>query len=287
MNNTNAAYIVGNGPSTTAEREFSAYDINMDHWRAKKPFGISGCIRVRNEAQFMRASVESFLPYLDEIVLITQPSEDNTVELARQLAAEYDIVRVAEYPVIPAAPLTDEHINTPVDSIHSFVYLSNWALAQCRYSWICKVEGDVVALSTFAQVREQIEANPDAHRYYGMVILNVAGVDGTMFSATNPRNAGWDEAVFNNDGSWYFIKNGKWETIQHGEYAGDNVNVGWQLIHLKRCKDKHLGRWNGEVYMSLTRGNLAGALGNYNRRSPYPGPDDPFGIDELFDWRLR
>ena len=62
------------------------------------PFGISGCFRLRNESQFMEVAILSHLPYLDEAVLVVQPSEDDTVERAEKLAAEYpNKIRVAYY----------------------------------------------------------------------------------------------------------------------------------------------------------------------------------------------
>ena len=159
-------------------------------------------------------------------------------------------------------------------------------MSKCKYSWICKVEGDVIALPTFQLAVDAINTNPNEHAYYGMVILNVAGKDGKQFSATNPRNHGWDEAVFNNDGSWYFVRNDKWETIQHWEYPQDNVCLGWALMHLKRCKDKYLPVWNNEVYMPITRENVAGVMRNYNRKFAYPASDNPLGDDVLFEWQL-
>jgi hypothetical protein len=267
---------------TAHERQYAEFDIDLDAWATPKPFGISGCFRLRNESEFMVQAVESFLPWLDEAVLVVQPSDDDTVGLAEELALKHDKVRVEHYPFVPYQIGTQEHYQEPPNSVHHLVHMSNWALSRCKYSWIAKVEGDVIALSTFAGTVAQVRQNPDASRYYGLVILNLAG-DGTKFSATNPRNHGWDEAVFNNHPRWHFVRHDKWESVQHWERSGENECMGWSLYHMKRCKAGYRDGWNDEVYLEMTPENLAGALQNYNRRHQYPGNDDPLGESALFE----
>lgn len=264
------------------EREFALYDLNMNEWNKPKPFGLSVCMRVRNEAEMMPLAVKSFEPYADEIVLVVQPSEDNTEDLAHELSHWNSKIRVVRYPFKPYPIASQEHFNEPVNSVRHFVHMSNWALTQCRYSWIAKVEGDVVALPSFERARDWIETNPDSVAYLGLVLLNLAGPDRDQFSATFPRNHGWDEAVFNNIPEWHFVRNDKWESVNHWEH-GPNINLGWTLYHLKRCKSHYrvLPHEQVDVHLPLDRENLTAALQNFNRFHPYPGPDDPLGPDFL------
>ena len=259
--------------------------INWDEWRRPKPFGISGCFRLRNEAQFMKSAVFSFLPYLDEAVLCVQPSDDNTVELACWMAAQHpEKIKVHYYPHEVDWIDTPGFYNKDPNKPGHLVHMSNYALSKCRYSWICKVEGDVIALPTVRDLTYRINAEPNVRRYYGMVILNLAGENMDKFSKENPRNGGWDEAIFPNNPDWYkFHRISKWESIP----ATNGVCVGWAGIHLKRCKEGKTDGWNGETYLPLTRENLAQALKAYNSRHGYPAKDDPLGIDLLFDdqWR--
>jgi glycosyltransferase involved in cell wall biosynthesis len=258
--------------------------INYDLWREPKPFGISGCFRLRNESQFMEAAVKSFLPYLDEAVLLVQPSSDNTAEIAEQLAEKYpDKVRVYYYPYIVDWIDTDGFHNGDPEKPGHLVHMSNYALSKCQYSWICKVEGDVIALPTMQRVVDTIRKDPDKYAYYGLVILNLAGANMDMFSKENPRNGGWDEAVFRNNPDIYkFERRGRWEVIPnlYGEC------LGWAGIHMKRCKVGKTDGWNGETYLPLTRDNLSDALEIYNAHHPYPATDNPYGIDELFEPQL-
>lgn len=263
--------------------------INYDLWREKyKPVGISGCFRLRNEGQFMQAAIRSFLPFLDEAVLLVQPSSDDTAEKAEELAREHpDKVRVYYYPYIVDWIDTPGFYNNNPDEPGHLVHMSNYALSKCTFSWIAKVEGDVVALSTFGKITDAIAKDPYGTHYYGFVVLNLAGEEFNKFSKENPRNGGLDEAVFNNNPDLFkFHRKSKWETIN----IHHHTCMGWAGVHLKRCKEGKTDGWNGETYWKLTKANLTKALDEYaNARQPYPGDDDPHGIDELFDtdWAKR
>ena len=271
--------------------------INWQNWRKpNKPHGLSGCFRLRNEAEFMRAAVLSHMPWLDEAVLVVQPSDDDTLALALDLADHDERIKVYYY------PHSVDWIDTPgfyakdPEAPGHLVHMSNFALSQCTYDWICKVEGDVICLSSFERIRRKIDEGHNLE-YYGRVIVNLAGPDGDWYSHTTPRNGGFDEAVFANDPElWRFVRFAKWEQVQG---YGRQVCMGWSGLHMKRCRERLLpagvdwGKmmqvkgWNGETYHRYAPETLAASLHNYNRNHPYPGPDSPLGEPELFDedWR--
>jgi glycosyltransferase involved in cell wall biosynthesis len=262
--------------------------IDYDDWQSKtKPHGISACIRVRNESQFMAAAVRSVIDLVDEVVLCIQPSEDNTLEVAADLRAQYpDKVRLVFYPLVPAWIDTPEFYEGDPDQPGHLVHMSNWALSQCRYSWILKIEGDVIALPTLRSMIEHVlEDNRPV--YYGLVILNVAGADMNKVSWENPRNGGWDEAIFpNNPQLARFYRSGKWEVVQA---RLPHHCLGWALLHMKRCKAGKDQGWDGEHYVDWTPENVEAALSNYadEHEGLYPGPDHPFGKHILFgdEWK--
>jgi hypothetical protein len=260
------------------EWQFQHYNIDMPKWEGPHEFGISGCFRVRNDHEFLREAVTSHLPYLDEAVIVLQPSDDKTEKVVAELE-KLEKVRVVRYPVAPVFITDPEWADTPENSIRSFVYLSNWALSQCRYSWIARIEADVICLSSFSQIRERIEHEPDKDVLYGRVILNVAGRDRDQVSATVPRNGGWDEAVFPNRPAYHFARKPKYEVLVN---PGDSVCMGWSALHLKRCKADKLG-WNNETYLPFTREGVTQALQEFNAANPYPGPDNSLGEPCLFE----
>lgn len=256
------------------------YEIDYDQWRKPKPFGISGCFRLRNEAQFMEAAILSHLPYMDEAVLVVQPSEDNTVELALELERDDPRIKVHFYDFECDWIDTPEFYAKDPHKPGHLVHMSNWALSKCSYSWVNKVEGDVICLSTFANIIERVQDFPDRNIYYGRVILNVAGENCDQISVDNPRNGGWDEAVFmNNPDLWHFERRNKWEVVVG---TGPTVCMGWSALHMKRCKVGKVG-WNNETYAPFTRESVRQVLADFNARNTYPGPDDPLGEECLFE----
>jgi hypothetical protein len=259
-----------------------SYEIDWQEWQdRKKPFGISGCFRLRNESEFMEQAILSHLPYLDEAVLVVQPSDDGTQEIAERMAYENHKVSVFLYPYIPDWIATPGFYEKDPDRPGHLVHMSNWALSKCKYSWICKVEGDVICLSSFRKIVDAVKSDPSRQHYYGRVILNVAGENCDQISVTNPRNGGWDEAVFPNDpGRYHFVRSGKWEMVPTN---GPATCLGWSGLHMKRCKAVHLPVWNGEQYAPYARGNVSEVLSAFNASNPYPGPDNPLGEECLFE----
>ena len=92
--------------------------IDFERWRKPKPAGISACIRLRNESQFMAAAVRSIVDLVDEVVLCIQPSEDDTLETANKLMLKYSKVKIYYYPLIPdwidTPPFTQKTPTRPV-----------------------------------------------------------------------------------------------------------------------------------------------------------------------------
>lgn len=258
--------------------------IDFEAWRKPKPAGISACIRVRNESQFMRAAVKSIIDLVDEVVLVVQPSDDNTREIAIGLEVDYpEKVKAYYYPLIPDWIDTKGFYEKDPNQPGHLVHMSNWALSKCSYSWIMKIEGDVIALPTLKGMCEYVRERMDTPHYYGLVILNVAGKNMDKISWENPRNGGWDEALFpNNPDMVKFHRRGKWE-VAVSEVP--STCMGWALLHLKRCKHGKDDGWNGEHYVDWTPDYLRASLMNYGE---YIGIDGfPFGHPCLFgeEWK--
>lgn len=267
-----------NGKNAEGDQD---YNLDLVKWATEKPSGISACIRVRNDQQFLESAVNSILPFVEEVNLVVQPSDDNTLHIANGLADRNHKVNVHFYPYIPHWIDTYGHYNSPENSLYHLAYMSNWALNTCNYSWILKVEADVIALSSMAKFRKIIEDNPGRKLYYGLVLLNLAGENFNRFSVTNPRNWGMDEAIFPNHPDYHFIRYSKWESVNFFEH--ETRCLGWSLLHLKRCKTQYMNGWNNEFWLDFDRNIVEGVLDEYNKNHPYPGEDNPLGEDCLYE----
>ena len=130
----------------------TSYDFSIS--RSQEQPGVSAMVRVRNEETKIFHCLMSILPVFDEIVLVDNGSDDQTVDIIRRLADSHDThgkIRLLSYPH-RLARFGPEHDGTPEDSIRSAVYYTNWSLSHCRYRYVCKWDGDMVMNRS---VREQ------------------------------------------------------------------------------------------------------------------------------------
>lgn len=106
--------------------------------------GLSAMLRVKNEGEWLAASLESIIPWCDEIVICTQPSEDETLGIASVYAERNKHITVHNYPFDswPNGPgYRDQNPNHP----ESRTYFYNWALEKTTRSHVIKWDGDMVA----------------------------------------------------------------------------------------------------------------------------------------------
>ncbi|HZQ11160.1 MAG TPA: hypothetical protein VFD70_31605, partial [Anaerolineae bacterium] len=121
---------------------FTAKDFDRAH---KKP-GLSAIVRLKNEAEFAKAALESIAPFFDEIIIVFNDCTDRTPEIVAEFAeCHANRVRAFHYvpQVVPIA--TKEHQRTPSHSPHSIVYYCNFALSKASYQICCKWDGDQIA----------------------------------------------------------------------------------------------------------------------------------------------
>ena len=116
---------------------------------------ISAMMRVKNEEAFLRASAESILPMVDEIVIIDNNSSDATPRVAADLALSFPAkVRVYDYPheIAKVGSENQALAATPAGraSPRLLANYYNWCLRRCRMNFVLKWDGDMVATPAFA-----------------------------------------------------------------------------------------------------------------------------------------
>ncbi len=268
------------------ERRYKKFDISLDHRNREKPHGISGMMRLRNDMDFVEEAIVSHLQWIDELVIVLQPSEDDTEALAYSLEDKYEKVRVAFYPFEIAWRLLNPELfqSTPPESVYSPIHMTNWGLSQCDYSWVAPIEGDCISLPSFAMIRDLIDLAPDMPRYFGRTCLNLAGRNQDQFSYTAPHNAGWDVPVMPNNAKWYSFKAEHWASYNMVEHRDQMLPMGWQFIHMQRCKTKFDDGYTvaEERWEPFNLVNLNAAMADYH--VPFVGPKDDSILE---DWYAR
>ena len=127
---------------------------------------ISAMMRVKNEEPFLRASVKSILPLVDEIVIIDNDSTDATPRIAQDLARSHpEKIRVCYYNHIIARVGSENQTLASTragrNSPRLLANYYNWCMRQCRMNYILKWDGDMVATPALALQIEHFKNSRD------------------------------------------------------------------------------------------------------------------------------
>jgi len=127
---------------------YEAYALDRSWYTTihNRPKGITFMIRAKNEDQTIGRCIESILQRLKvpfAIVVIDNGSTDNTVEQAKALLYDSDIMyRIVSY-LLQIAKAGLETYVTPCNSAHSFPWFTTWCTLQCdHYSHIFRWDAD-------------------------------------------------------------------------------------------------------------------------------------------------
>ena len=124
--------------------------------------GVSGYYRIYNEEEFLSASVESHLPFFDELVLVNDSSvSDRSPQIAKGLEAKYpDKIKYILYEPCVAKLYTREHKILPIDHPRSFINYYNFTLSQTTRRIVVKVDAGHIAIqSVFTEMMKNVR-NP-------------------------------------------------------------------------------------------------------------------------------
>lgn len=115
-----------------------------------KQAGLSGLMRVKNDAEFIAASIDSCIDALDELVVVYNDCTDHSPQLIEEKRQQYPTkIRVFEYKhQVIANNLTEEEYNyallLPDDSPNLLCNYYNYALSKTSYMYAIKIDADQI-----------------------------------------------------------------------------------------------------------------------------------------------
>lgn len=142
-----------------------------------RKLGISAYMRIKNEAQFVRLAIKSHLPFYDEIIAVYNDCTDNTENILLDLQAKHpDKIKAFHYLPKVHPICTQEHKETPTESVHSIANYCNYALSKCAYSVATKLDADHLSipknLARLVQtIRADIKAGKQKFYYFSGINL--------------------------------------------------------------------------------------------------------------------
>ena len=124
----------------------SDYDISWTN--SDKPLqpGFTAVLRVKNEARSLPYVLPQLFRAVEHVVLVDNQSDDDTVAVAKNLAAEHGATHrldIRSYP-FAVSRCGPEHLSTLPDSVHSLTYFYNWSFSHVRTQYALKWDGDML-----------------------------------------------------------------------------------------------------------------------------------------------
>ncbi len=128
----------------------SEYTVDLSTLKKIRPVGVSGLLRVKNDAEFLALSIDSCIDALDELIIVYQDCEDDSPSIIEQKRLQYpDKIRTYLYrPIIISHNLTEEEMEyalaLPADSIHLLSNYYNYTLSKASYRYAMKIDADQI-----------------------------------------------------------------------------------------------------------------------------------------------
>ena len=128
----------------------SEYFVDLSLLTNERPIGVSGLLRVKNDAEFLALCVDSCIDALDELIIVYQECDDDSPQIIEQKRQQYpDKIRTYFYrPLVLSHNLTSEelHYVSTLDktSIHLLSNYYNYTLSKASYRYAIKIDGDQV-----------------------------------------------------------------------------------------------------------------------------------------------
>lgn len=130
----------------------------------KRPIGVTGLMRVKNDGQFIALSIESCINALDELIIVYQKSDDDTEKQINIKKRQYPKkIKVYFYePEIKSHNLTIEEFeyvsNLPNDCVNLLSNYYNYTLSKASFRYAMKIDADQIYNS------EKLKEICDAYR---------------------------------------------------------------------------------------------------------------------------
>lgn len=130
------------------------YRIDKSLFNKKRERGVSGILRVKNDAEFIEAAIDSCIDALDELIIVYNGCTDDSPKIIKEKYVQYkDKIFFYEYePPIFANNLSEEEYEfikcQPVGSPHLLASYYNFALSKVNYEFVLKIDADQIYFSS-------------------------------------------------------------------------------------------------------------------------------------------
>lgn len=137
---------------------YKDFKVNISLFDIPRKIGVSGILRVKNDAEFLSVCIDSCINCLDELIIVYNDCTDNSPSIIEKKRCEYPSkIKVFEYkPFLYNSNLTKDEYEMvkelPNDSVHLLSNYYNYALSKCEFQYIMKIDADQVYFTSKLQM---------------------------------------------------------------------------------------------------------------------------------------
>ncbi|MFC1826157.1 glycosyltransferase [Thermodesulfobacteriota bacterium] len=169
----------------------------------ERRLGISVIIRVKNEADWIKPSVQSIKSIADEIIVVDNGSTDGTYEYLEEMVyRDKKFIKLFRQPDL-------DHCT-----------LSNYALEKTTFRWVFRWDGDMVAHTSgdynISNLRERI-LSLNSRRYY-LIYLRHINLAGDLFHQDSNEMVHIEEYIHTYSDKARYIQPGRFEAVKFPKY---------------------------------------------------------------------
>ena len=217
---------------------------------AERSPGISAFVRTKNGADFLRQTILSHAPFVDEIVAVYNQCTDATEAVLADLQDELGPHKLKLFHYLPRVhpPGSRDHAAEPGHSPHSVVNYSNYALSRTTRAIVVKLDDDHIAFERglrpmVERLRREGLAPGRMNCFSGLNL--VRDEDGAVgIHADTPFSGNGDIGFFAMTPDAYFVHDRRFEDFR--KYHFRRVFTGFAYWHMKYLKTG-LGFANYEI----------------------------------------
>jgi glycosyltransferase involved in cell wall biosynthesis len=210
------------------------YYISDSFFYNNKKKWITWVARLKDWDDFLFYALESYLPIVDELILVDNNSSDKTVSICKDFLKRYPS-KVKFYHYKKEIFWAATWIETSNTNPNSLSYFYNRCFSKANYSHVIKIDDDNIAISSQYKILRKKILKENKPWLYATWWLNIFIKNNKIWVYWNYPFSWkyWDHGIYKITPKTYYVQN--WD-IENLSYPYRRISYNFAFIHLKHAK---------------------------------------------------